>query len=139
GYYTKFNQNFGATPKNGIQVYLSSNNTFSLSKKIKLQVNSYYSSQHDRGLFSVGEMFDLSLGIQHHFKNNLKISFLFSDVFNTASLKNYISTVNRIKQNYRQNESSRNVRISLSYDFGNKKVNVKNRNFGNDEEQRRSN
>jgi hypothetical protein len=139
GYYTKFTKDFGSKPKNGVQVYLTSNNTFSLSKKTKLQVNSFYSSQHNRGLFSVGEMFDLSFGVQHSFKNNLKMSLLFSDVFNTASLNNYVSTVNGIEQIYRQNESSRNVRISLSYDFGNKKVNVKNRNFGNDDEQRRSN
>lgn len=139
GYYTKFVKDFGATPKNGIQVYLTSNNTFSLSEKTKLQLNSYYSSQHNRGLFSVGEMFDLSLGLQHSFKNYLKMSLLVSDIFNTASLKNYVSTVNGIEQIYRQNESSRNLRISLSYDFGNKKINVKNRNFGNDEEQKRSN
>ncbi len=139
GYYTKFTKNFGAKPKNGVQVYLTSNNTFSLSEKTKLQINSYYSSQHNRGLFSVGEMFDLSFGVQHNFKNNLKMSLLFSDVFNTASLNNYVSTINGIEQIYRQNESSRNVRISLSYDFGNKKVNVKNRKFGNDDEQKRSN
>jgi outer membrane receptor protein involved in Fe transport len=139
GYYTTFTKDFGATPKNGVQVYITSNNTFSLSEKTKLQVNSYYSSQHNRGLFSVGEMFDLSFGLQHSFKNNLKLSVLVSDVFNTASLKDYVSTINGIEQIYRQNESSRNVRVSLSYDFGNKKVNVKNRNFGNDDEQRRSN
>ncbi|AFL79866.1 hypothetical protein Aeqsu_0352 [Aequorivita sublithincola DSM 14238] len=139
GYYTKFTKNFGTTPKNGLQLYVTSNNTFSLSEKTKLQLNSYYSSQHNRGLFSVGEMFDLSFGVQHNFKENLKMSLLFSDIFNTASLKDYISTVNGIEQNYSQDLSSRNLRISLSYDFGNKKVNVKNRNFGNDDEQKRSN
>ncbi|WP_189603588.1 outer membrane beta-barrel protein [Salinimicrobium marinum] len=139
GYYTKFTKSFGAEPKNGVQFYLTSNNTFSLSDKTRLQLNSYYSSQHNRGLFSVGEMFDLSLGLQHSFSGSLQLSILLSDVFNTASLNNYVSTVNGIEQIYRQNESSRNLRVSLSYDFGNKKVNVKNRNFGNDEEQKRSN
>lgn len=139
GYYTEFTENFGAEPKNGLQVYLTSNNTVSLSKNTKLQINSYYSSQHDRGLYSVGEMFDLSFGFQHNFNNGLQLSLLFSDAFNTASLNNYVSTVNGIEQIYRQNESSRNLRVSLTYDFGNKKVNVKNRNFGNDEEQKRSN
>ena len=87
----------------------------------------------------MGEMFDVSIGLQHSFKNNIKMSLLFSDVTNTASLNNYISSVNGIEQNYRQNESSRNFRISLSYNFGNKKVNVKNRSFSNDDAQRRSN
>jgi outer membrane receptor protein involved in Fe transport len=139
GYVTKFTQDFGTKPKNGVQLFVSSNNTFSLSENTKLQVNSYYSSQHNRGLFSVGEMFDLSFGLQHKFKNNIKMSLQFNDVFNTASLKDYISNVNGIAQNYRQNESSRNLRVSISYGFGNKKVNVKNRNFGNNDERRRSN
>lgn len=139
GYYTKFIQDFGSAPKNGMQLYLTSNNTFSLSENTKLQVNSWYSSQHNRGLFSLGEMFDLSLGLQHDFKNNIKISLLFSDVFKTSGLNNYNSTVNGIEQVYRQNESTRNFRISLSYNFGNKKITVKDRGFGNDDERRRSN
>ena len=139
GYHTEFTKDFGTTPKNGVQIYLTTNNTITLSDKTGLQVNSFYSSQHDRGLFSVGEMFDLSLGLQHNFTDSLTMSLLFSDVFNTASLNNYVSSVNGIEQIYRQNESSRNARISLSYEFGNKKVNVKKRRFGNDEEQKRSN
>ena len=139
GYVTQFTKDIGTNPKNGVQIYLTSNNTFSLSENTKLQVNSWYSSQHNRGLFSMGEMFDLSFGLQHKFKNNIKMSVLFNDVANTGSLRDYISSVNGIEQNYRQNESSRNFRISLSYDFGNKKVNVKNRGFSNDDEQRRSN
>ena len=140
GYNTKFTKNIGSKPKNGMRLYLTSNNTFSLSEKTKLQVNSWYGSKHSSGLFSVGEMYNLSFGLQHHFtKSNLKMSLLFNDVLNTASLNNYVSTVNGIEQIYKQNESSRNFRISLSYDFGNKKVNVKKRSFGNDDEQRRSN
>jgi hypothetical protein len=139
GYYTKFIEDFDSAPKNGMQVYLTSNNTFSLSENTKLQVNSWYSSQHNRGLFSMGEMFDLSLGLQHDFKNKIKVSLLFSDIFKTSGLNNYNSIVNGIEQVYRQNESTRNFRVSLSYNFGNKKINIKDRNFGNDDERRRSN
>jgi hypothetical protein len=139
GYHTEFTKDFGTTPKNGVQINLTTNNTIPLNDKTKLQVNSYYSTQHNRGLFSIGEMFDLSLGLQHNFSNSLTMSLLLNDIFNTASLNNYISSVNGIEQIFRQNTSSRNARISLSYEFGNKKVNVKNRGFGNDEEQKRSN
>ena len=139
GYYTKFTKDFGSDPKNGVQVHLTSNNTFSLSENTKLQVNSWYSSKHNRGLFSLGEMFDLSLGLQHNFKSNIKMSLLFSDVFKTSGLNNFKSTINGIEQVYRQNESTRSFRVSLSYDFGNKKINVKDRYFGNDDERRRSN
>ena len=139
GYVTKFKKDIGTSPKDGIQFYFTSNNSFSLSKSTQLQVNSWYASQHNEGLFSLGEMFNVSLGLQHTFKNNIRMSLLFNDVTNTGSLRDYISSVNGIEQNYRQNESSRNFRISLSYDFGNKKINVKNRNFSNDTERRRSN
>ena len=139
GYVTQFTKDIGTNPKNGVQLYVTSNNTFPLSENTKLQVNSWYSSQHNRGLFSMGEMFNLSFGLEHKFKNNIKMSLQLNDVTNTGNLRDYISSVNGIEQNYRQNESSRNFRISLSYDFGNKKVNVKDRSFSNDDEQRRSN
>ncbi|WP_405563680.1 TonB-dependent receptor domain-containing protein [Polaribacter sp. Asnod6-C07] len=136
---TKFTKDIGTNPKNGTQLSISSNNTFSLSNNTKLQVNSWFGSKHSRGLYSVGNLYNLSFGLQHQFKNNVKFSIFCNDVFNTASLRNYVSNVNDIQQNYRSNESSRNIRISLSYDFGNKKVNVKNRAFSNNDEQRRSN
>ncbi|WP_299668493.1 TonB-dependent receptor [uncultured Polaribacter sp.] len=138
-YVTELTKNNNAEVNDGIQFYAESNNTFILNKSTKLQANAWYSSFHNDGLFSVGEMFHFSFGLQHDFKNNIKLSMLFSDVLNIGSLNNYDSTVNNINQSYSENQSSRNFRISLSYDFGNKKVNVKNRDFGNDEEQRRSN
>ncbi|WP_298762713.1 TonB-dependent receptor [uncultured Polaribacter sp.] len=136
---TELTKNIDAEINNGIQFYAESNHTFSLNENTKLQANAWYSSFHNDGLFSVGEMFHLSFGMQHNFKNNLKLSMQFNDVLNTGSLRDYNSTVSGIDQSYFQNASSRNFRIALSYDFGNKKVKVKNRGFGNDDEQRRSN
>ena len=40
---------------------------------------------------------------------------------------------------YSQNYNSRHVRFSLSYSFGNKKIKVKDRGFGNSDEQNRAN
>jgi len=139
GYITELTQNNNAEVNDGIQFYVESNNTFILSENTKFQANVWYSSFHNDGLFSVGEMFHLSFGMQHNFKNNIKLAMLFSDVLDTGSLRDYNSTVSGIDQSYFQNASSRNFRISLSYNFGNKKVNVKNRAFSNDDEQRRSN
>lgn len=137
-YITELTKNIDAEINNGVQFYAESNNTFSLTENTKLQANAWYSSFHNDGLFSLGQMFHLSFGLQHSFKNNIKLSMLFSDVLDTGSLRDYNSTVSGIDQSYFQNASSRNFRVSLSYDFGNKKVNVKNRRFSNDEEQRRS-
>ncbi len=139
GYKTNFIKDFDANLNNGILVRITSNNSFSLSENTKLQVNSWYSSKHSTGLFSIGEMFDLSFGAQYSFKNNLKLSIVANDVLNTASLNNYTSIINDIKQVYAANQSSRNVQIGVSYEFGNKKVKVKNRAFGNSDELNRSN
>lgn len=138
-YITELAKNIDANVNDGIQFYAESNHTFLLNENTKLQANAWYSSFHNDGLFSLGQMFHLSFGLQHNFKNNIKLSMVFSDVLDTGSLRDYDSTVNGIDQSYFQNASSRNFRISLSYDFGNKKVNVKERGFGNDDEQQRSN
>lgn len=139
GYYSKFQREIGATPRNGVQFQIASNNTFSLSEKSKLVVNSRYSSAYSGGLYSLGEMYSVSLGYQHNFKNNMKLSIFANDIFNTSALNNLTSVVDGVTQVFGQNDSNRNVRISLSYSFGNKKIKVKDRNFGNDDERRRSN
>lgn len=134
-----FNNTVNATPQNSAQLYLTSNNTFSLSPSTKLQADYYYSSAVKRGLYKTGQLSGLNIGIrQTIFKNKIQLSMLFNDIFNNAYLKDYTSVVNGIKQVYNQNNSSRFFRFSLTYSFGNDKINVKQRSFGNDEERRRT-
>lgn len=66
------------------------------------------------------------------------MAFLANDVFNTSYLKDFVSVVNGVKQAYTNNESNRFVRLSVVYNFGNKKINVKDRDFGNQEEKNRA-
>ncbi|PSL49990.1 outer membrane receptor protein involved in Fe transport [Chitinophaga niastensis] len=134
-----FVNHINATPKNNIQLYLSTNNTFSLSKSTKLQVDYFYSSPLKRGLYELAAQSGLNIGLkQSLLKNNLQLSLLLNDIFNTAYLRDYTSVVNGIKQVYGQNNSSRFVRLSLIYNLGNNKINVKKRNFGNDDERKRT-
>jgi hypothetical protein len=78
---------------------------------LKTKASAWYSSFHNDGLFSIGQMFHLSFGLQHNFKNNIKLSMIFSDVLDTGSLSDYDSTARGIDQSYFQNASSRNFRI----------------------------
>lgn len=136
---TKFVNGINAQPINSPQLYLSTNNTFSLAEFTKLQVDFFYSSPFERGLYKAGYRSGLNLGLrQGLLKDNLQLSLLMNDVFNTAYTRNNVSIVNGIKQVYSENNSSRFFRFSLTYNFGNNKVNVKQRNFGNEEEKRRS-
>ncbi len=140
GLSSKFNKEVGANPKEGVNVFVSSNNTFSVSENSKFIINTWYDSAYAVGLFSVGDRFDMSLGFQHSFaKKNLKLAVFANDIFRTSGLDDYTSEINGIKQVYAQNYSTRNFRVSLAYSFGNKKIKVDDRTFGNDEERRRSN
>ncbi|WP_298339019.1 outer membrane beta-barrel family protein [uncultured Algibacter sp.] len=137
---TNFTENIGATPQNGFMINANSSNKINLNKTTKLQLDAYYSSPFKTGLFSVGEMHSIDLGISKQFLNKqLQVAVLVKDIFNRSSLNNFESTVNSVKQVYAQNDNNRFIRLSASYSFGNKKVNEKLRNFGNEEEIRRSN
>ncbi|MNY03850.1 hypothetical protein D3C86_1364920 [compost metagenome] len=140
GAQSKFVNRIKASPENTVQLYLSTNNTFSLRESTKLQVDYSYSSSFKRGLYEFGAMSGLNIGLrQSLLKDHMQLSLLVNDLFNQNYLKNYTSVVNGIRQVYSENNSSRFFRISLTYHFGNSKLNQRDRSFGNDEERQRSN
>lgn len=134
-----FSGDIQAASKNGLQLYLSTNNTFSLGRPTKLQADFFYATKANRGLYEIGSMAGLNLGLkQNILRDKLQLGLLVNDVFNTAYLKNYTSVVNGIRQVYSENNSSRYFRISLTYNFGNNKINVKSHETGNSEEKKRT-
>lgn len=135
----KFSNNINAVPSNSLKVDFSTNNTFSLGKTTKLQVDFSYTTPYKNGLYATGYVSSLNIGFKQDLLNKaMQIAFLANDVFNTASLKDDTSIVNGVKQVYSQNFSSRFLRLSVVYSFGNKKINVKQRDFGNEEEKSRA-
>jgi iron complex outermembrane receptor protein len=136
---TDFTSAINATPKNGLELDLSTNNTFSLGKTAKLQIDFSYTPPYKAGLYEIGYMSSLNIGFkQDLFNKSVQVAFLANDVFNTSYLKDFVSVVNGVKQVYTNNESNRFVRLSVVYNFGNKKINVKERDFGNQEEKNRT-
>ncbi|WP_316801755.1 outer membrane beta-barrel family protein [Pedobacter nototheniae] len=137
---SKFTDALNSSPNNSPQVYLSTNNTFSIGKSTKFQIDYFYSSPFKRGLYTYGNMTGLNLAVkQNVLDNKLQLALLANDIFNTSYLKDYTSVVNGITQIYDQNNSNRYFRFSLTYSFGNSKINVKGRDFGNDDERKRTN
>ncbi len=137
---TQFIENIAAKPQNGITFSANSSNKITINESTKLQIDGSYDSPFKAGLFSLGKTYSLDLGISKQFLDkNLHVTILIKDVFNTSSLNNLASTVNGVKQVYGQNNNNRFIRLSASYSFGNKKINEKRRNFGNEEERRRAN
>lgn len=136
---TEFIKDINATPSNSLQIDFSTNNTFVLGKTTKLQLDFSYATPFKSGLYEVGYASSFDIGFkQDLFNKTMQIAFLANDIFNTSYLKDYTSIVNGVKQVYSQNESNRFVRLSVVYNFGNKKINVKERAFGNQEEKKRT-
>ncbi|MGH1386770.1 TonB-dependent receptor domain-containing protein [Kordia sp.] len=134
-----FDNTISASPQNGLQFYATSNNSFSLGERTKMQLDYVYSSSHKRGLYEFGQTSGLNISFRQSFLNKkLNASVLINDVFNTNFLRDYTSVVNNIRQVYNENSSSRFVRFSLTYNFGNDDINVRKPSFGNNEEQNRS-
>ena len=136
---TNFTNKLQATPSNGVQVYFTTNNIFSLDQTTKIELDYSYSSSVKKGLYEVGMMSGVSIGFQKSIlKKSLQLSLLANDIFNTSYLKNYKSRVNEIDQKYSENNSSRFVRLSVTYNFGNKKLNSRPHESGNEDEKRRA-
>ena len=136
---TKFIAAINATPSNSLEVNFSTNNTFSLGKTSKLQIDFNYNTPSRSGLYKTGYMSSFDIGFKQDMLNkSLQIAFLANDIFNTSYLKDLVSVVNGVKQVYSQNFSNRFLRLSVIYNFGNKKINVKQRDFGNEEEKNRT-
>lgn len=137
---TTFIKDINATPQNGFELDFSTNNTFLLSKTSKLQVDFSYTSPYKSGLYATGYVSSLNIGFKQDLLNKtMQIAFLVNDIFNTSYLKNDVSIVNGVKQVYSQNESNRFARLSVVYNFGNNKIKVQERAFGNQEEKKRAN
>lgn len=139
GSQTDFTSTINAKPSNNIQLYFSINNTFSINETTKLQVDYFYSSPFKKGLYEIGYMAGLNIALQKSmYKKRLQLSILLNDIFNTSYLKDYKSIVNNINQVYSENNSSRFIRIGLTYNFGNKKINLEQHDSGNEEEKNRT-
>ncbi|SHL04152.1 Outer membrane receptor proteins, mostly Fe transport [Flavobacterium chilense] len=125
----------------GCVLALSINNfiTFNESKSIVGEVDFSYNTPYNDNIYHSSQASSLDLAVT--FKSILKdlnLTAGFYDVFNTSRSKIF-SEVNGIKQNFINYPSNRYFRLSLAYNFGNKKISTKERNFGNEDERRRSN
>ncbi|WP_345144828.1 TonB-dependent receptor domain-containing protein [Flavobacterium ginsengiterrae] len=137
---TEFIKDLNAVASNSLQIDFTTSNTFILGKSTKLQFDFNYSTPFKNGLYEIGYMSSFDIGFKQDLLNKtLQIAFLANDIFNTSYLKDFTSVVNGVKQVYSQNESNRFVRLSVIYNFGNKKITIKERNFGNQDERKRAN
>ncbi|WP_158655340.1 TonB-dependent receptor [Flavivirga eckloniae] len=121
---------------NGTGVYFSTNNTFSLWNNLKFDLSFWYSAPN-KVFFEKREAKSLDFGINFSFLGEkLQCNINAYDILKTSNRDIIVYTKN-IRQVYNDYYDNRHFVLSLRYSFGNKKVNVKSKDFGNDEEKNR--
>ncbi len=123
--------------QNGLNVYFSSNNSFKLTNKLTAEVNGYLNSKSHYMIYVTDPSATLDFGISYKMINdNLKMTFNIYDVFRTSTSKSYTQSGNNtiIYNNY---YDDRYANLAISYSFGNKNIQSKKSQSGNDEERNR--
>lgn len=125
----------------GYNAYLYSNNDFTLNKKktISLSVNYGLQLPGRYQIFHISTMNILDVTVKVLcLDKKFSIALTGTDLLNSQRpLISYQS--NGIETNFRNNNYTRGLRLSLSYRFGNNDLKSKDRNFGNEEERNRMN
>jgi hypothetical protein len=125
----------------GFNYYFSTNNTFNLNtaKTIIFNFNYWLSPRGVSNLSEDTASNQLDLSLKFLLLNkNLQLGINGNDVL-SSNRPTSIYYANNIKQEYKNYYDNRFFRISISYKFGNNKIKVDKRNFGNEEEKNRVN
>lgn len=140
GFYQQFKSDslLGATLNSGKATYqIRTTQTFLVAKGYKAEVSANYQSALAFGIFNIKPQYSVDAGISHSFfdkKMNLK--FAVSDIFYTRR-NNVESDYQSTHLSVRQRNESRLARISFTYNFGNNKIKIRQRQTGADDEKNR--
>ncbi len=123
--------------QNGINAYFSSNNTFKITSKLTAEANGSLNSKSYYMIYVNDPSATLDLGLSYKMINdNLKMTFNIYDIFRTSTSKSYTQSGDNqiIYNNYYAN---RYANLAISYSFGNKNIQSKKAQSGNEEERNR--
>lgn len=139
---TRYKDGFNLDAKllRGWNFQLYNRNTFHLNeaKTIQAETTFIYASPQKMMYFSTTEMVSLDLGLKFSLLDKkLNCTVAVNDILKRKATSVNTKT-NGIDQTYYNYFDTRSVKISLNYSFGNKKIKVKQRNSGNEEEQNRA-
>jgi hypothetical protein len=113
------------------------NNTFLLGKLLKLEITGDYQSSLIYSYFFVKPRYSIDAGLSHSFwDKKANIKFAVDDIFNTR--RNDVTSTSQ--GNYidiHQKNDSRYARITLTYNFGNTKIKVRQHETGAEQESNR--
>ncbi|MBK1897530.1 TonB-dependent receptor [Chryseobacterium paridis] len=126
--------------RNGWNSNLSIYNAISINKSKTLQIAlSYdYSFAGVQDIYKTTSRSNLNVGVVCNLLSNKLRIVLVGDDLLSGQRSTYTAYSNDIKVSFRNYYDTRNVRLSISYKFGNSKISVQQKNFGNEEEKARA-
>ncbi|MEL6926928.1 MAG: outer membrane beta-barrel protein, partial [Bacteroidota bacterium] len=135
----KINPDDNIVLMNQAGLYGSMNNRLTLNKIIRGEVNCWYITPYGANLYSFERSYALDVAIS--FQNLIKgmtLTIGAYDIFD-SSPRTASSVINGVRHDFIARPSNRYLRVALSYNFGNNKINTRQRRFGNEDVQNRSN
>ncbi len=140
-FYAKYDiTSFSTSVNSKVTGYINTTNTFTLPKKIKAELQAYYSTPIASGIYSIDGMFQMNIGLSKPImKGKASLACNVKDVFNTYAY-NIKTLYNSGTINTYNKAESRFINLVFTYKFGNSKVRAsKNRTTGLEDEKDRLN
>ncbi|WP_452600529.1 outer membrane beta-barrel protein [Pontimicrobium sp. MEBiC06410] len=125
--------------QNGVNTYLSTSNSFILNKDktIISSIDAWFSFPGVYDIYKTSSSSSVDLSFKFFFlERDLQLTVTGSDLFK-GQITEATAFSNGVRTTYENYYDSRRFRISLRYNLGNKKINVSQKDFGNEEEKRR--
>lgn len=118
--------------------YFSTNNSFKINTQLSMELNAYFSSKTSYLVYEIDPQADVSFGASYKMMDGkLRWNLSLSDIFKSSESKLYTSTTTT-KTMINNRNQTRELRIGLTYNFGNKNIKAKTTQTGNEEERNRS-
>lgn len=125
--------------QNGLGFSLSINNglTLNKTKTILGEINYSYTAPNKGMIYKQSSSMSLDIGVKILLLNkNFQFAINAYDILKTAN-PDFTTFTNNTKQKYNIYSDTQYLRFSIRYNFGNNKINVKSRDFGNNDEKNR--
>ncbi len=126
--------------ESGFNTYIATNNSFVLDseKRVMASANFWYAFPGVYDIYTTSATSNLDLSLKFFFLNkDLQLGLNAYDVFRGQRVR-VEGVTNNVNVSFRNYYDTQSFRISLLYKFGNKKIRVKRKKFGNQDEKNRT-
>lgn len=126
--------------RNGFNAYVSTSNSFVLNedRTIISSIDAWYSFPGVFDIYETSSSSSVDVSFKFFFlKRDLQLTITGSDLFRSQIVE-ATAFSNGVRTTYENYYDTRRLRLSLRYNFGNKKINVDRKDFGNEEEKGRT-